>query len=227
MLSKFQLWNTFHTPEYVPRAFQKSFDNLNLTYIDLYLLHWPMAYATINKDGSSTPPEDIDDVERNPVREDGTYPTADIDYLDTWRAMEELMKNGKIRSIGVSNFNSQQIDRLLSVAKIKPVVNQIECHVNFNQSKLRKFCAERNITVTAYSPLGRPHTGTNNLAINDPTVAKIAEAHNKSPNHIVLRYTVCKQMQRFYMNSESLLCIAVSKWGCCYSKVNEQRAHRE
>lgn len=150
-----------------------------------------MAYSTINKDGSGTPPKDIDDVKLNPVLEDGTYATADIDYLDTWRAIEELMKNGKIRSIGVSNFNSQQINRLLSVAKVKPVVNQVECHVNFNQHKLLKFCADRNITVTAYSPLGRPHSGSSNLAINDAKIAEIAAAHNKLPNQVVLRYTVC------------------------------------
>jgi len=104
------------------------------------------------------------------------------------------MKTGKVRSIGVSNFNSQQIDRLLAVAKIKPVVNQVECHVNFNQHKLLKFCAERNITVTAYSPLGRPgrpqNTGSNDtLAINDPKIAEIAASHKKSPNQVVLRYT--------------------------------------
>lgn len=149
-----------------------------------------MAYGTINRDGSSVPPTSVEDVHRNPIFKNGTYAFADIDYLDTWRAMEELMKNGKIRSIGISNFNSQQIDRLLSVAKIKPVLNQIECHPNFNQHKLLRFCADRNITVTAYSPLGRPHSGTKNLAINDPKVIEIAAAHNKSPNQVVLRYTV-------------------------------------
>ncbi|KAJ6643073.1 1,5-anhydro-D-fructose reductase [Pseudolycoriella hygida] len=187
-----KLWNTFHDPELVPRAFQKSFDNLNLTYIDLYLLHWPMAYATIHKDGSTTPLKDIADVQTDPAFENGTAITVAIDYLDTWRAMEKLMSDGKIRSIGVSNFNSQQIDRLLSIAKIKPVVNQVECHANFNQHKLLKFCAERNITVIAYSPLGRPGRqpiGTNTLAINNPKVAQIASTHKKSPNQIILRYT--------------------------------------
>ncbi|XP_037048084.1 1,5-anhydro-D-fructose reductase-like isoform X2 [Bradysia coprophila] len=185
-----KLWNTFHDPADVPRAFQKSFDNLNLTYIDLYLLHWPVAYGKINKDGSNTPPTDIEDVVIRPFFDNGTYAAAEIDYLDTWRAMEKLMENGKIRSIGISNFNSQQIDRLLSVATIKPVVNQVECHPNFNQHKLIKFCAARNITVTAYSPLGQPHNSDAvNLAINDPKIAEIAAAHNKLPSQVVLRYT--------------------------------------
>ncbi|XP_037052277.1 1,5-anhydro-D-fructose reductase-like [Bradysia coprophila] len=185
-----KLWNTFHDPADVPLAFQKSFDNLNLTYIDLYLLHWPMANAKINKDGSNTPPKDIEDVNIHPMLDNGTYVEADIDYLDTWGAMEKLMANYKIRSIGISNFNSQQIDRLLSVATIKPVVNQVECHVNLNQHKLLKFCASRNITVTAYSPLGRPNDmGRANVANNYPKVSEIAAAHNKLPNQVILRYT--------------------------------------
>lgn len=152
-----------------------------------------MAYGRINKDGSNNPPERIEDVSINPYYANGSYAAADVDYLDTWRAMEELMKNGKIRSIGISNFNSQQIDRLLSVAKIKPVVNQVECHVNFNQRRLLKFCSDRNITLVAYSPLGRPHTGVNNLAIKDSKIAEIAAVHNKSSAQIVLRYTVNKR----------------------------------
>lgn len=169
-------------------------------------------------------------MELNPVLEDGTFARADaIDYLDTWRAMEELMRNGKIRSIGVSNFNSQQIDRLLSVAKITPAMNQIECHVNFNQHKLLKFCADRNITVTAYSPLGRPNRGTSNLAINHPQVAEIAAAHNKSPNQVVLRYTVCilKANLKLDRQIKSSVNVSVPKWSYCYSKINEQGPHKE
>jgi len=99
-----KLWQTFHDPKRVPQVFQRTFDNLNLTYIDLCLLHWPMAYATVNKDGSNVYPQDVDDVELYPVREDGRLDTVDIDFLDTWLAMEELMKDGRVRSLGVSNF---------------------------------------------------------------------------------------------------------------------------
>lgn len=139
-----------------------------------------------------TPPENLNDVVFVPYFENGTLAAADVDYLDTWRAMELLVQSGKVRSIGVSNFNSQQIDRLLSAAKIKPVINQVECHVNFNQHKMLKFCAERGITVTAFAPLGQPYKESDGtlLAINDPKIAEIAVAHNKSPAQIVLRYTV-------------------------------------
>lgn len=112
-------------------------------------------------------------------------------YLDTWKAMENLVKSGRVRSIGISNFNSEQVDRLNSAATIKPVTNQIECHPNLNQRKLIEFCAARNITVTAYSPLGRPNAAKGNtIAISDPKVLKLAEKYHKTPAQIVLRYTV-------------------------------------
>lgn len=113
--------------------------------------------------------------------------SEDIDYLDTWKAMERLVESGRVRSIGVSNFNSQQVDRVNSFATIKPVTNQIECHPNLNQRKLIEFCASRNITVTAYSPLGKNGA---NLAISNPKVLKLAEKYGKTPAQIVLRYTV-------------------------------------
>lgn len=186
-----KLWNTFHDPADVPRAFQKSLDDLNLGYIDLYLVHNPMAYIIKNKDGSTNPPQNLNDVDVVPYLKDFVLGAADVDYLDTWRAMEQLVEGGKVRSIGVSNFNSQQIDRLLSVAKIRPVINQVESHVNFNQLNMLKFSAERNLTVTAFAPLGQPYKQyAGVLAINDPKIAKIAAAHNKLPAQIVLRYTV-------------------------------------
>lgn len=190
-----------------------------------------MAYVKINKDDSIIPFKnndiDIDDVDLNPVRENGKSITADIDYLDTWRAMEQLMKTGKIRSLGMSNFNSQQIDRLLAVANIRPVTNQIECHPNFNQHKLIKFCTDRNITVTAYSPLGRPHSGSVNLAINDPKVNAIAQAHNKSSSQVVLRYTV-SIYPKLNTNVRQLIPshILVPKWSYCHSKIDEQGPHQ-
>lgn len=76
----------------------------------------------------------------------GNTLTTDVDYIDTWRAMEKLVESGRVRSIGISNFNSEQMDRILSIATIKPVTNQVECHPNLNQRKLINFSAARNIT---------------------------------------------------------------------------------
>lgn len=102
--------------------------------------------------------------------------------------MEKLVESGRVRSIGISNFNSEQTDRILSIAKIKPVTNQVECHPNLNQRKLIEFSKIRNITITAYSPLGR--ASGKNLAINDPKVFELAQKYGKSAAQIVLRHTV-------------------------------------
>lgn len=187
--TEFQLWTTFHEPDYVPRAFQKSLDNLNISYIDLYLMHAPMAYARISKTTNATATE-IDDTVLFPHDSNGKRPTLDIDYVDTWKAMEKLVESGKVRSLGVSNFNSQQLERLIASAKIRPTANQVECHANFNQLKLIEFSKTRNITTIGYSPLGRPaDTGDRLIAIKHPKVQEIADKYKKNAGQIVLRYS--------------------------------------
>lgn len=104
--------------------------------------------------------------------------------------MEECVNLGLVKSIGISNFNSEQIERLCQVAKIKPVCNQVEVHANFNQKNLIEFCKERNIVVTAYSPLGRADQSNASLALFDPKVADIAKKYGKTPAQIILNYMV-------------------------------------
>lgn len=199
----FQLWSTFHKPDQVAKAFQKSFDNLNLTYIDLYLMHFPLAYKQVHKDGSSRIPQTIEEVELFPVDANGRTIYDNIDFVDTWRAMEELLRSGYVRSIGVSNFDIPQMERLLAETSVRPVTNQVECHPNNDQLPLIKYCRDRDITVTAYSPLGRPYLGANNLAIKDPKVQAIAAAHNKTPAQVVLRYSVCGDSLFCYTDSNA------------------------
>lgn len=104
--------------------------------------------------------------------------------------MEDLLKTGKVRSLGVSNFNSQQLDRLFSSATIKPVANQVECHPNLNQHKHIEFAKARNVTIIGYSPLGRPGSvGNKQIAIKSPKVQEIADKYKKTPGQIILRYT--------------------------------------
>lgn len=125
-----------------------------------------------------------------PLDSNNKRPLLDIDYLETWKAMEDLIETGKVRSLGVSNFNSQQLDRLVSSARIKPVVNQVECHPNLNQHKLIEFSNARNVTTVAFSPLGRPSDANGrNIAIKHPKVLEIAQKHNKNPGQIVLRFS--------------------------------------
>lgn len=117
--------------------------------------------------------------------------------MDTWVGMEDCFNQGLVKSIGLSNFNSEQIARVLSVAKIKPVVNQVECNPNINQKKLIKFCQDRNIVVTGYCPLGkaaeaRDKPGVPKPSMEDPKIIEMAKKYNKTPAQIVLRYLVRK-----------------------------------
>lgn len=105
--------------------------------------------------------------------------------------MEQLVKLGLVRSIGISNFNSEQIERLLRVAEIKPVTNQVECSPELNQKQLIQFCKERDMIVTAYRPLGKANSELKTPAyLYDDRVLSIAAKHQKSAAQIVLRYLV-------------------------------------
>ncbi|CAK9795127.1 Aldo-keto reductase family 1 member B10 [Anthophora plagiata] len=177
-----KLWNTDHARENVVPACKRSVENFGLGYVDLYLIHWPISY-TKNAKGLW------------PVDEKGNPLYGNEDYLDTWRGMEECVKLGLTKSIGLSNFNSQQIDRILSAATIKPVMNQIECHPNLNQKKLRDFCAKRDIAVTAYSPFGSPRRSwakstDPNVTIDAPEIVAIAKKYGKTSPQVVLRYLI-------------------------------------
>ena len=177
-----KLWNTCHRKEKVIPTCKKSVENFGLDYVDLYLIHWPVSYAE-NAKGLF------------PVDEKGNALYGNEDYTDTWRGMEECVKLGLTKSIGLSNFNSEQIERILSVAEIKPVMNQVECHQNLNQKKLREFCAKRGIAITAYSPLGSParpwaKPGDPSVTVQAPEILAISEKYGKTPAQVVLRYLV-------------------------------------
>jgi len=176
-----KLWNTKHHPDDVEPACRKTLADLGCSYLDLYLIHWPHAFQR-----GDVP---------FPKNDDGTV-NYDIhtDYVDTWLAMEKLVDLGLVKSIGVSNFNSEQVQRILDNGKVKPVTNQVESQPYLNQSKLIAFCAERGITITAYSPLGSPDrpwaTPEDVNLLDDVKIKAIAEKHNKSPAQVVLRWQV-------------------------------------
>lgn len=162
---------------------RKSLENFGLDYVDLYLIHTPIGYEYRE-------PEEL-----LPKDSDGKLAFSDVDYLETWKAMEKLVDLGLTKSIGVSNFNSEQITRILENCRIKPVTNQVECSATLNQKKLTAFCKERDITLTAYSPLTRPHSyaADPNLPkppLLDERVKKIGEKYGKTPAQVVLRYLV-------------------------------------
>lgn len=133
---------------------------------------------------------------------------AEIPLEETWRGMEECYRLGYAKSIGLSNFNSLQIERILAVAKVKPVVNQVECHPNLNQKKLREFCAARGIIITSYSPLGAPlrpwaKPGDPMVVIGQPEIVEMGKKYRKTPAQIVLRYLVYEYRVAFQFLMQS------------------------
>lgn len=175
-----KLWNTFHRPDLVKGALLKSLENLNIKYLDLYLIHWPQAYK---EDGPLFPTDEA-----------GKIQFSEVDYVDTWKALEPLVGEGLVRSIGVSNFNSKQLARLLQVATIKPVTNQVECHPYLNQRRLKDFCESHDIKITAYSPLGSPDRPwakpDDPQLMEDPKLKAIADRLGKTVAQVLIRYQI-------------------------------------
>lgn len=175
-----KLWNNFHKPDLVEGACKLSLSKLGLDYLDLYLIHWPVAF----KEG----------LEFVPVDANGKTLFSTVDYVDTWKAMEKLVEKKLTRSIGVSNFNSVQLKRVLENAKIKPAVNQIECHPYLNQQKLVALCKQHNVLVTAYSPFGSPDRPwadqDEKRVFDDEVIIAIAKKHKKTAGQVVLRYLI-------------------------------------
>lgn len=175
-----KLWNTFHPPHLVEPALKMSLENLKLDYLDLYLIHWPQAY----QEGDSL----------FPVDETGKTAYSDAHFKATWRAMEDCVRKGLTKSIGVSNFNSQQLTEILSDCSIAPVVNQIECHPYLTQTKLSMFCKERKVVITAYSPLGSPDRPwakpDDPELLEDAKLKSVAKKYKKTVAQVLLRYQV-------------------------------------
>lgn len=145
-----KVWNSDQGYEQTLRAFDESMKKLQLDYLDLYLIHWPVKGK----------------------------------YIDTWKALEKLYQDGKVRAIGVSNFQIHHLEHIFNECDIKPMVNQIELHPVLSQVDLRSFCREHDIQVEAWSPIARGRI------LNDSTLKKIAEKYHKSVAQIILRWHI-------------------------------------
>ncbi|MED6205322.1 hypothetical protein PIB30_016704 [Stylosanthes scabra] len=167
-----KLWLSDNHPHLVLPALRKSLQNLGLEYLDLYLIHCPLSA----KPGLIKVPYDEDDL-------------VPFDMKGVWASMEESLKLGLAKSIGVSNFSTKKLDHLLSFATIPPTVNQVEMNASWQQKNLTEYCKAKGIIVTAYSPLGAKGTSWGSNHVMDSELLKdIADAHGKTVAQVSLRW---------------------------------------
>ena len=184
-----KLWNTFHRKEYVQQACEKSLSDLGLDYFDLYLIHFPIAlqYVDIN---DRYPPEWI----FNPQDDNPTMELDSVPLSETWAAMESLVENQLARQIGVCNYSAVLLHDLMSYARIKPAMLQIESHPYLTQEALIRTARSYNIAVTAFSPLGALSYVSLDMAskgdsvLTETVVIKAAERASVTPAQVVLRW---------------------------------------
>ncbi|KAH7018249.1 Aldo/keto reductase-like protein [Microdochium trichocladiopsis] len=170
-----KLWNTYATRAEV--GLDKSLQNLGLDYVDLFLVHWPVGMN----------PEGNDD--RFPKLPNGERDiTWEHDHVATWKQMEGLVKTGKTKAIGVSNYSKVYLEKLLAQAEIVPAVNQIENHPSLPQDEVVAICKENGIHIMAYSPLG----STGSPLFQNESVKKVAEKKGASPGTVLLSYHVAR-----------------------------------
>ena len=149
-----KLNNGFHKPDDARRAFDHTLSALGFDYVDLFLIHWPL-----------------------PTLYGG-------DYVSTWKTLEEFKKDGRARSIGVSNFQVEHLTRLAQETETVPAVNQIEVHPYFVNNEVRVYGQQHGIETEAWSPIAQ------GKVLDDPVITRIAEAAGKSPAQVVLRWHI-------------------------------------
>ncbi|MEO2011252.1 MAG: aldo/keto reductase [Pirellulaceae bacterium] len=186
-----KLWNTYHREEHVRLACERSLDDLQVDYLDLYMIHFPIATEFVSPE-TRYPPGWVED----PNSDDPSISSVRVPMEETWRAMERLVDGGLVRHIGVCNFGTSLLRDLLNYAELRPAVLQVELHPYLAQDRLLRFCQEQQIAVTGFSPLGAPSYIPIGMAdecesiLNDPLVCGIAAAHARTAAQVVLRWGI-------------------------------------
>ena len=182
-----KLASPFHRKEHVEPALRKTLHDLRLDYLDLYLIHWPVAFNFVPiPEGRGWPNEDIDD------SDGGNNIDPTVSVRETWSAMEELIDKGLVKSIGVSNFPVALLHELLADCRIPPAVNQVELHPYLQQPRLVEYCKARGIKVQAYSPLGTPGYKEDGepSVLNDPVLVELAKEKGVSVSQLCIAWAL-------------------------------------
>jgi len=178
-----KLWNDKHAEEDVIPACQKSLRDLQLDYLDLYLIHWPFP-------NHHDPGVDVN------ARDPHAVPYFHENYLKTWRQMEKLVDMGLVKHIGTSNMSRAKLELLLRDARIKPATNEMELHPHFQQPELYQYCLANDIVPIGFSPIGSPArpdrdtTPDDTVDIEDPVIVKIAQRLNVHPAMVCVKWAV-------------------------------------
>jgi D-xylose reductase len=186
-----KLWNTYHAPEHVRPALERTLRDLRLDYLDCYLVHFPIALAYVAPETRYPPGWFFDPDADAPAMRPVAVPQA-----ETWQAMEQLVDAGLVRRIGVCNYPVALLRDLQAAARIQPAVLQVEMHPRLVQEKLLRYCRETGVAVTAFSPLGAPSYVPLGMAkesdslLAHPAIVEIARAVNRTPAQVLLRWGI-------------------------------------
>ena len=178
-----KLWNDRHDEANVIPAFEKSLHDLQLDYLDLYLIHWPFPNYHAPK---------VDVTSRDPHAK----PYIHENYMKTWRQLEKLVDRGLVRHIGTSNMTISKLTQVLRDAEVKPAANEMELHPHFQQPELFDFVKANGMVPIGYSPLGSPsrperdRTPEDTVDVEDPVIQEIAKKHGLTPASVCIRWAI-------------------------------------
>ncbi|CAK5277204.1 unnamed protein product [Mycena citricolor] len=170
-------WNTSHRPDLVEKELDETLKQLGLDYLDLYLIHWPVAFQP----GANLFPLD-------PAGQGEVALDLETSLVDTWKAMLALPKS-KVRNVGVSNFTIAHLEGIIKATGVVPAANQIEAHPLLPQDELAAYCASKNIHITAYSSLGNNSVG-DPLLTENPVIVEVANSIGASPAQVLLAWGI-------------------------------------
>jgi len=174
-----KLWNDAHRPSEVEKQLDTTLSQLGTSYLDLYLIHWPVAFVQ----GRGMFPERADKPDQVEIE-------SETSLVDTWKAMLALRSStGKVRAVGVSNFTVQQLEAIIKATGERPAVNQIEAHPLLPQDDLVEYCKKEEIILTAYSPLGNNLQGKTKL-VDYPEVKEVADRLGATTAQVLVAWGV-------------------------------------